>query len=480
MSYKSLSTASLRRLGVMVLFSATLAACGGGGSDPAPTATPAPNTNTPPPPPAVNNGTTSTGTGAFGVLGTANERVAFVPAGTTVLPIVLESKTAGTKVNASTQAAVSQPGVTFSFSIDACSVDSNDLKAICIGYNSNKVAILNLATFATSLKVSDITAVEFASGAPNTFNSYSGGSCILCGVSADVGKQRFVLGGTGGYRVFSYSNTTTATAVFNVPVGENFALLPQAAGISYIVAPEYDPAAGNRKLRMINLENNKSYVWTKSTDNLTDLGADANNFQYSDVDAAAVDLSTGMVVLSTESSADMMLIDFKQASFNETSLTFAAPHTIKKPLSSVSRQTDVSISTKDSLLLTHGEFTGDVGVMQLPLASGTAGAFPANSNTLGVFSLNDAALTTARSACAATAGSSYSFSGKGDPHGLSLFTGLDVSQKGLIIDSSNSCAAIVDLKGLSTAARKTTAGSESQIDTSAAAFAPLVKFVKLQ
>jgi hypothetical protein len=465
----------LRRLSLMALFGATLIACS---SNDAPVA------STPPPPPAVNTGTVSTGTGAFGVLGTANARVAFIPAGNLIIPVVLETQN-NTQIVADSSAksslAISQAPTlspaTFSFNIDACSVDSNDLKAICIGYASTKIAMLDLKTFATSFKVSDITVTEFDSGTPNIPNSYSGGSCSVCGVAADVGKQRFVIGGTGGFRVFNYASTTVA-ATYSFPVGENFALLPQAASISYVIAPEYAPNGGQRKLRVINLDTGKTYAWNKATDNITDLGVNANNFQYQDVDAAAVDLATGMIVLSSESSGDMLLVDFRQASINETSLTFSAPHTIKKPTSPIPRQTDVAISTKDSLLLTHGEFTGDIGVMQLPTASGTTGAFPNSTATIGAFSLTDPALDAARTVCSPTGTSYFYFSGKGDPHGLSLFTGLNSSQKGLIIDSTNTCAAIVDLKGPSTATRTT--ATSADIDPTAVGFSNLVKFVKLK
>jgi hypothetical protein len=458
----------------------SLVACGGGDTSSTPVIETAP-------PPPVNVGTASTSTGAFGVLGTANERIAFIPVGNSVVPVLLESKNGAQIVfktinkTVSGEILLAAPTVSsplFTFNIDACSVDSNDFKAICIGYGSTKVAILDLKVFATTFKVSDIVITEFESGASSQFNIFSGGTCILCGVAADVGKQRFVIGGTGGFRVFNYANMPTAAAIYVFPVGENFALLPQAASLSYVVAPEYGSSGGNRKLRVINLDTGKTYSWDKSTDNISQLGADANNFQIQAVDAAAADLDTGMIALTSENSGDILLVDFKQASFNEGSLTFSAPHIIKKPSSRVPRQTDVAISTKDSLLLTHGEFTGDVGVMQLPTASGTGGTFPASTDNLAVFDLNDAALAVPRGICSATGTTPYAFTGKGDPHGLSLFTGLDSSQKGLIIDASNICAAVVDIKGLATAARMVT--SPASIDTVAVGFASLVKFIKLQ
>ncbi len=428
---------------------------------------------------SVNNATASTSTTAYGVLGTPTARIVFVPSGAGVLPILLENSGSATisssdraSIAAASPAAVTVSPVAFSFTVNACTIDSNDLKGICLGYGSGKVAVIDLATFATTLRVADITVKEFDTGAGTTPNSYSGGSCILCGVAADIGKHRFVVGGAGGFRVFDYGSTT-ASVVYNIPVGENFALLPQPAGNSFIVAPEYEPAGGNRKLRVVNLDNGKSYVWTKRTDSAADLGTGSSNFQSADVDAAAVDINTKMITLSTESSGDFLLVDFGQAVFDDTALTFAAPFAIVKPntATSVARLTDVAISTSGSILLSHGEFAANIGVTQLPAAAGTGGTFTGVPGALGVLDLNDGNLD--RSAC----GTSYTFSGKGDPHGLGLYAGLDSGQRGLIVDSGNSCAAIVDLAALVAAPHM--ASDPNRIDTTLANVKASVKFVKL-
>ncbi len=113
---------------------------------------------------------------------------------------------------------------------------------------------------------------EFDSGAGSVPNIYSGAGCVACGVVADVGKHRFVICGAGGFRVFDYGSTT-ASARFDIPVGENFAFLPQVGGTSYIVAPEYEPAGGQRKLRVVAVDSGRVYAWTRHTDALADLGA---------------------------------------------------------------------------------------------------------------------------------------------------------------------------------------------------------------
>ena len=441
---------------------ATLAACGGQGS----TVTGGTVTTTP-----LNSGTTNTTTAAYGVLGTSTIRVVFVPSPGGATPFLLEN-TGTQSVTWGGAAAVSgiPPTVPFSFPVSACTVDSNDLKGVCIGYGSSRIGVMDLSRFADSLKISDIGMQEFDSGAGSVANVYSGASCIVCGVVADVGKHRFVIGGAGGFRVFSYGSTTAA-ALFDIPVGENFAFLPQATGTSYIMAPEYEPKGGNRKLRVVDVDAGRTYVWNKNTDSPTDLGVAGSTFQLSEVDAASVDINTKMIVLTNEDTSDFMLVDFGQAVFDNAALTFSAPFAFAKPnpATPVSRLTDVAISTAGSILLSHGESMSNIGVTQLPTTSGTNGA---GVGTLGVLDLNDPALD--RTPC----GANYVFTGKGDPHGLSLYAGIDNGQRGLIIDAYNSCAAVVDLVGLRDAAHS--AADPNSIDTSSAVVRGMVRFVKLR
>lgn len=440
------------------------AACGGspGGSE---RTTPA--ANAPAPVTSSSNSTTA----AYGVLGTDTVRVAFVPSPGGVMPFLLENRgTRSITWGGPADGTGLPPTVPLTFAIDACAVSSSENKAVCIGFASSRIAVLDLARFATSLRVSDIGVEEFDSGAGNVPNVYSGGQCILCGVVIDAGKPRYVIGGAGGFRVFTFGSTV-ATAVHDVPVGENFALLPQSVGASYIISPEYRPAGGQRKLRVVSMDSGKSYVWNKNTDSAADLGAAGANFLATEVDAASVDINTRMIALSTESSADFMLIDFGQAVFDETARTFSADFAFAKPNPAVpvARLTDVAVSTAGSILLSHGEGAALVGITQLPtaLAAGASGI-----GALGVFDLNDTAFD--HSPC----GPGYVFNGKGDPHGLSLYADLDNGQRGLVIDFSNVCAAILDLARLRDAPHRAT--DPNLIDTSMPAVRGMVRFVRLR
>ena len=289
-------------------------------------------------------------------------------------------------------------------------------------------------------------------------------------VAADVGKQRFIISGTAGYRVFNYGSTTPA-AVYAIPVAENFALLPQETGPSYIVASEYESKGGNRKLRVVNMETGKVYVWNKNTDSLTDLGAAGNGFELSDIDAASVDISTKMIALSSEHNGDFMLIDLARAEFNDDALTFSAPFDFAKPnpATTVGRLTDVAISTTGSILLSHSESASNIGITQLPTSLGANGV---GIGSLGVLNLNDPDLD--RTVC----GVNFAFFGKGDPHGLSVYVGLDNKQRGLVVDENDKCAAIIDLVGLRDAPHSAT--DPNNFDISSAAVLSMVRFIKLK
>ena len=451
-----------RRSGWAMLGSACLLAAlsGCGGSPGASTVA----TTAAAPPGSTSDSTTA----AYGVLGTPTARIAFVPAPGGVTPFVLESTDGKAVTWGGTAPLPGLPTVPLTFTASACTVDSDNLRTVCIGYGSSEIAVLDLSKFVTSLQILDIGLREFDSGAGSVPNVYSGGSCIVCGVAADIGKKRFIVGGAGGFRVFDYGSTTP-TAVYPIPVGENFAFLPQTSGASVIVAPEYLPNGGQRKLRVVDLDAGKVYAWDKNTDSVADLGAAGSAFQTSEVDAAAIDASTRTIALSSEDSAAFLLVDFGQAVFDPTALTFSAPFAfaLPDPATPAPRLPDLAISTSGSILLSHEESGSTVGVTQLPTAWGSGGP-----GALGLLDLNDAALD--HSAC----GTSFVFAGKGDPHGLSLYAGLDGGQRGLVIDASNSCAAVLDLVGLRDAPHSAT--DPNRIDSSAAGVSAMVRFVKLR
>ena len=71
-----------------------------------------------------------------------------------------------------------------------------------------------------------------------------------------------------------------------------------------------------------------------------------------------------------------------------------------------------------------------------------------------------------------------SFFGKSDPHGLSLYVDLANGQRGLVIDETSNCAAIIDLVGLRDAPHSAT--DPNNFDISLAAVRSKVRFVSLK
>ena len=462
-----------------VLMAVVLAACGGGGGggstaplvlDPVPT----PSSDVP----ASTNVTTS-GLGP----------IVFMPVPGGVRPVLSQSSSNRT-ITWGSAAAISgiQPTVPFSFQVDVCQADPNDLKVVCAGLGltpgnvtdltkSSRIAVLDVRKFVDTLQISDIGVQEFDSGAGNVPIRISGFQCITCAIDVDVGKHRFVTAGAGGYRVFNYGSTLPA-AVYNIPVQENLVFLSRANGTSYIVAPEREISVSRtRKLRVVDVDAGRVYVWNKNTDSLVDLGSEGRNFQSQAVNAAAVDTKTGMIVLATDNSADFMLIDFGQATFDTSTLTFSAPFAFAKPnpATAVGRLSNVAVSTQGSILLSQGERTqasetgANVGVTQLPTTLGAGGA---GIGALAVLDLNDAALD--RSPC----GAGYVFIGKSQTLGASLFAGIDDGRRGVVTDTTNTCAALIDLVGVVGAPRKP--GDPNRLDTTLASVRDMVKFVKLK
>lgn len=420
----------------------------------------------------------ATGSGAIGVLATNGARVAFVPDGTSIRPVLLDGKRniANGRAIAAAPVANAGPasGLGLSFSADACTVDAAALKVICVGFRSTRIALLDVSVFVSSLRTSDITVSEFDSGAPNVRLGFSGGGCVLCGVAADPGDRRFIVAANDGYRVYSYGSA--APTVYNIPVNENFSY---DSARNQITAAEYDTVSSRtpRALNIVDLNKNKVYRWTGNTASCTDLGTATSSCQArADLDSTTVDLSTGVIALIFEHSTAVALIDMGQAIFEDATLTFAAPARYIEAGSAAPDQSGGAASTTGNYLFTAEELgDSNVGVMQLPAASGTGGVFPAVTPNPVYIDLSDAA----NPECAGNGSSAYRFRTKGDPHGVALFTGLvDGKQTGLLIDSSNSCAGLVDLAALLAAPRdpaKSTAVSPT-VDLRASG---IVRFVKL-
>lgn len=422
-----------------------LAACGGGGSSDTPVASE----------PSVAQTSTTSGSTAFAVLATPTARVALVPlGGAGVLPVLIDKTQPSAAASPSRATVGSDGAIDASFDVDACSVDSQAVKATCIGFASNKVLILDLGTYATSLKTTDIVVTEWDTDAPDASTRFSGGSCRLCGVVSLPGRGSFIVAAKDGYREYTLP-TTAGTAlvsrsVYAVPITENFGV---DLGRQWLIASEYEPeyvgGVRSRKLRIIRLDTGKVYVFDKNTATCEDRTlAACVRFSASEVDAAAVDPATGLIVLQDEVGVAQMFIQGGQAVFDDAAGTFSAPVAY--------RLLDQGLQSGETAgVLTSGaghwaflvsEFTsyGTIGVQKLPSEA---------ASDLAVYA-PDPVFLRLSDWSSATCGTTSWY--RTDPHAQGYTTSIGGRPLGLSVNSDGSCVAVVDLEMLYTSPRDAT------------------------
>ncbi len=390
-----------------------------------------------PPPPTTSGGlaTINTGKTVFG----------FIPNGTDVLAVPLAGIGAS---KPAIEEPVSKPSATtsLSFIVDSCAADGVDLKIVCVGFNSSKIAVLDLKGFIASGTAP--TAIEFDPG--NTIRrTFSGGGCLNCGVISDAGDHRFIVSSGDGYRVFDYTgvllkpylSNRSATPPIDLTT-ENFGYDPIQ---NQIISPEY--GTNNNFLWVVDLNKDKTYRWTKRmVSALTDPANGLTELPGSILaDAATIDPLTGILTIGNEGIPLLLTINMSASSFDDTAGTFTAPYSVKI-LENVllPRTTGMAVEPSSHLLFLEEEFSNVIGLVVLPTSTSSGSAV-----------INEYTSATIPSPSATCTGVSR-WNNVGDPHGLALFTSVvDGKPMGLLINNVKSCAAIVDLNAFR-AAPKTT------------------------
>jgi len=412
---------------------------GGGGGGSSPTKTP-----TPTPTPAAS----ATTSGGLATINTGSAVVSFIPSGAGVIIVPVSGAGAAKASLDVTRSAAAALSISFSFTADSCTADGTDLKVICVGYNSSKVAIVDIAAYVASGATPTVS--EFDPG--NTVDaSFSGGGCLNCGVLADQGDHRFIVSSGDGYRVFDYSgkllqsflSDASATPPIDL-VTENFGYDPVH---NLIISPEYESA--NNYLWVVNLDSGKVYRWTKKIvgttldpNGLPELGSSS----FFVADAAAVDPVTGVLTIGNEFTPLILALNLNAATFNDTAGTFDAPYTVA-PLQNVYGSiltTGMAVEPANHLLFLEEEFANTIGLVVLPAAAATG--------SVAITEYISAQIPDPSATCANT----FGWFNVGDPHGLALFTSVvDSKPKGLLIDGTKTCMAIIDLDSLRSAPRST-------------------------
>ncbi len=436
-------------LAATILF---LISCGGGGGGGTSSQPPSQNQQ-----PTVN--TTSAGIAVVSVNG---QDIGLIPAGSSLTPVPLNPSQIGAyltaaqvscnKVGNQGYVCTVQGAPQTSFILDSCAADPILKKVVCIGYNSQKVAIFDLSQYLNTLNPADITVTECDLDPNITIPSttFSGGSCINCGVAADPGDNRFIVASGDGFRVVGYSvNQTTGACDVKktyllsnygiATVNENFSYNPQK---NWILNPEYNTPA---KFWIIDVNSDKAYSWDTTID-CSSLDPNNTNCSLWEIDSISIDTTTGIAIMSDEWKLNYILVDLGQANFNPTTNTFTAPYAmVYMQNTSDTRYTGTAIEPNSHIAFLEEEFGNGIAVLQLPSSSGSGGTFP----TPASWSYNSLSMLP-NDVCDASPGdgtANYWWSNPGDPHGLSIFTGSNNGVAyGIAISKSKDCIAIVNLQ----------------------------------
>src|SRR5579885_782126 len=137
-NHRYLRSLGLYILGILSVGALSLGGAAGCGSSSSPTPTPTPS-----------GGATATTSGGVATINTGNSVVAFVPTGTSVIPVSLEGSGAASLV---LTGGTKNTGTTISFVVNSCAADATAFKVVCIGYGDTHVAVLDIKSFVANIQ----------------------------------------------------------------------------------------------------------------------------------------------------------------------------------------------------------------------------------------------------------------------------------------------------------------------------------------
>jgi hypothetical protein len=431
------------------------------------------------PDPAAPQATTS---GGIATINTGSTVLAFIPIGTSISIVELETPSTAIGVEKITSAAPLLPRamstpIATTFEVDSCGADSVSLKVVCVGYDSSMVAIADISGLLAGTTAPAV--IEFDSMVESS-QSFSGGSCVNCGVLADAGLNQFIVSSSDGYRVFDYNGVLKASYLSDSQTDpardlstENFSFDPKRR---LIISPEYN-SGSDQHLYLINVDTGIIYRWVNrmvSSDRDEEFGLDSLadiGLSTMTSDSAAVDPSTGVVTIGNEGKDVLLLLNLAAAIFDDANNTFDAPDSVLEleKIAASRLSTGQAIEPVSHLLFLENESKSAMGVVELPTNT--------SAGTLETGNYISADIPPPADACPGV----FSWTNVGDPHGLAIFTSNTIgsSPKGLLINSRKTCAAVVDLKLFLATPREDVEGSntvDSDIDLLASG---VLRFVEI-
>jgi len=350
--------------------------------------------------------------GSMAVLNLGGDTYAFVPSLTGMSKVKLSAGGSLALTADGAGAAATGQGLALTPLPDACAADYKNNKVVCASYSSDQVHVIDAA--------SNALVGTYPTGL-TAFASFSGGSCIICGLLYDETDNKIVMSTANGYALFDHLGTHTIARTITSRVAENFGYDIKK---NQIFSPQYQvyPAT----IDLIDVASSSVYTLAPSPAGLAS------------PDHGAVDLNTGIAYATEESGHSAYLFDLSSAKLNQPAAGQFQATTANITITTLigSRLTDVAIDSDAHYAFLSEEFGSSMGVAKLPAAGGGTPAL----GDYAVASIPNPPL-------------SYWY-GSGDPHGISNFTLSSGSKHyGLLVDGGKTWLAVVDMDKLLAAPR---------------------------
>ena len=370
----------------------------------------------------------ASGSGALAIFTNgAGQTYAYLPSGTGLTQVLISS---GSIIGQVAQRTPATSGgsrvIPLSPAPDACATDSAHALLYCIAYRSAVVNVLDLSTAPATVKA---TYTTDASGSL----SFTGGTCLICGVAFDSADNGAIIATSAGYELYGAPPGNAKLKTIAAHVSENFGY---NASKNQVFSPHYPGAGSDTGMDLVDIASGNIFA------------LNPNPAGLSEPDQGAVDAQTNIAITSNEFSNDIYLLPLNQATLNSPAAgQFSVPLGTVNLMSSLSSACDtmlddIAVDSQAHLAFFTGEFCspGPVGVAQLP-STGAAGATVSDFNFANVPDQPNGAV----------------WNEAHDPHAVATFNvpGL-CADCGAIFNYDRSYLAVVDLKKLLAAPRDTT------------------------
>ncbi len=275
---------------------------------------------------------------------------------------------------------------------------------------------------------------------------FSGGSCMICGVTIDPTTNTAILDTAEGYLLLDLANHKFSSTIPGTSPGENFGYNPITR---IILNPTYNQGVP-ANLQAIRLSDNSVFTYSGTIDTAPD--------------SAAVDFNTNIAVMPDEFTGNQLLINMGGVSFS--SGAFSAPTTVFNItfpncgfFGDPNEWTMISIESSTHTLFLATEFGDCAAVEPLPAAA-VSGAPPSPP----VFQWGHM-----------PSPDGFVWDNGADPHGIAVFTSV-VNGKayGFLVRRDQAWVARIDLAGVA-GAPPLSGGIKGQVD-----LVPYVVFLRTQ